>query len=142
MPVALLFFCPFCQIVRRERAGVDIRKRRALKARLQRPGHGAIKDSLAGNALAANGRAVVRHLRRVELVAANADAMRLENVAWLDALDRPEESEQCVVYHPLRSGQKSIALLGNASANELSSLLTLNAHLACHETTASQVINH
>ncbi|WP_024552634.1 LysR substrate-binding domain-containing protein [Franconibacter helveticus 513] len=56
----------------------------------------------------------------VALVPASADAMRLENVVYLDVLDRLEESELCMVYHPLIRSEvvkKSIALLRNAAVN-------------------------
>lgn len=56
----------------------------------------------------------------VALVPASVDAMRLENVVYLDVLDRLEESELCMVYHPLirsEAVKKSIALLRNAGMN-------------------------
>ncbi|AEW73669.1 hypothetical protein EcWSU1_02234 [Enterobacter ludwigii] len=53
------------------RTWVNLHKRRAFEAVLQRPRYRAVEDGLTGNAVSANRRAVIRRLRRIELVAAD-----------------------------------------------------------------------
>ena len=73
------------------RRWVYLHKGRTLKAVLQRPGHRTVENRFAGDPVATNGGAVVRRLRRIELVSADPRQMGDADIALHTGRHRPQD---------------------------------------------------
>src|SRR5690606_24823955 len=82
-----LFFKQF----RRPWPRVYLHKGRTLKAGLKRPGHRTVENRFAGDPVATNGGAVVRGLRRIELVSADPRQMGDADIALHTGGHRPQD---------------------------------------------------